>query len=599
MPREKLLDKIITKLCEDTTDTIGYGVSLAITGAGGFGKTAAVTALCHNSAIKDKFPDGVVFIELGPQAIDSSMKLKGLYRLLTDEQCDINVVEQQILQLTSLHCRNLLVVIDDVWHVEDAEPIVKAFGYCTIVLTTRMTDIKQYIPSKQVISVGPMEQSEAISLLTSGEIDISQLSQEDVCLLNELAQDVHLWPLLLSLIRGQLSASTKRHYLSSHEAIENVKAKLRDKGLTAFDKNNFERSCKLAAKSCIEVSLAMLKEPLSDKLKTLLLWTGIGTSLQTAVLQYLWRVADYEARDIVDTLSSYGIVQFTYTLLPPHNKKQNCVEVHAVIGQYIIEEIKSNDVQRLSPFGELDTCRAVKDGLVKLFQASCGVHDTRLLSDIEYLHYRKIEIEFQKLPNYIQQINMCRILDPHTTIIQLKRIQQAIQNSPNIAKSFASLIDYIDNLIADCHKILKSAHISSRILNQKFQHCLVRKNYDALNQIIDSYMQDYSITAVAQQAVVVIKNLIPHCKGELLYNMTVWCEKLQITTNDYHVHTLLITPVIKILTKELLCLVTSLEAGSPYVEQIIEDYKSGKFDEEFDLVRINQHIKLQEIAPKL
>jgi len=50
-----------------------------------------------------------------------------------------------------------------------------------------------------------MELSEAIFLLTSGVNDISQLSQEDVNLLNELAQDVHLWPLLLSLVRGRLS----------------------------------------------------------------------------------------------------------------------------------------------------------------------------------------------------------------------------------------------------------------------------------------------------------------------------------------------------------------------------------------------------------
>ena len=48
-----------------------------------------------------------------------------------------------------------------------------------------------------------MEQREAISLLTFEVIDISQLSQQDVSLFDELAQDVHLWPLLLSLIRGQ------------------------------------------------------------------------------------------------------------------------------------------------------------------------------------------------------------------------------------------------------------------------------------------------------------------------------------------------------------------------------------------------------------
>ena len=61
------------------------------------------------------------------------------------------------------------------------------------------------IPSKQLVVIGPMTQHEAITLLTSGVIDNSQLSQEDVSLFDVLAQDVHLWPLLLSLIRRQLA----------------------------------------------------------------------------------------------------------------------------------------------------------------------------------------------------------------------------------------------------------------------------------------------------------------------------------------------------------------------------------------------------------
>ena len=74
-------------------------------------------------------------------------------------------------------------------------------------------------------------------------------------LLDELAQDVHLWPLLLSLIRGQLSHNLKQYHLSYHNAIQNVQDKLHHKGLTAFDMNNTTKSRKLAVKACIEVTL--------------------------------------------------------------------------------------------------------------------------------------------------------------------------------------------------------------------------------------------------------------------------------------------------------------------------------------------------------
>ena len=124
-----------------------YGTSLTVTGPGGFGKISIVTALHHHPVIKEQFADGVMFIELGPQATDLSMKLSQLYHLLASKYLN--------------NCCNLF---DDVQHVEDAEPIVKAFNRCKIVLTTRMNDVDQYIPTKQVVSVRRSNGAECSSL---------------------------------------------------------------------------------------------------------------------------------------------------------------------------------------------------------------------------------------------------------------------------------------------------------------------------------------------------------------------------------------------------------------------------------------------------
>ena len=140
----------MTKLLQTNIDPNKYETTLTITGAGGFGKTTTVISLCYNLNVKEQFTDGFVFIELGPQATDPSVKLSQLYHLLTGEylkQSDINLAEQEINQLTSDYYRNLLVITDDVWHVEDAEPLVKAFSTSKTILTTRMNDIEQYIPS--------------------------------------------------------------------------------------------------------------------------------------------------------------------------------------------------------------------------------------------------------------------------------------------------------------------------------------------------------------------------------------------------------------------------------------------------------------------
>ena len=147
------MDDIAAKLLQVNNDPNKYETTVTITGAGGFGKTTTVISLCYHPIVHNQFTDGFLLIELGPQATDSSVKLRAIYNLLTDQQCDINVVEQKVNQLTREYYRNLLVIIDDVWHVEDAEPLVKAFSNSKIILTTRMKDIEQFIPSQNSVSI--------------------------------------------------------------------------------------------------------------------------------------------------------------------------------------------------------------------------------------------------------------------------------------------------------------------------------------------------------------------------------------------------------------------------------------------------------------
>ena len=586
-----------SKLCQSTIDSNGYGTSLTVTGAGGFGKTSIVIALCHHAAIKEQFADGVVFIELGPHATDPSMKLSQLYHLLTGEylkQGDINHAEQEIGLLASLYCRNLLVVIDDVWHVEDAEPIVKAFSNCKIVLTTRMNDIEEYIPAKQVVSVGPMEQSEAISLLTCGVIDISQLSQEDASLLDELAQDVHLWPLLLSLIRGQLSHNVKRYCLHCHEAIQNVQTKLHDNGLTAFDKNNIDRSRKYAVKVCIEVSLNLLTKQLTDKLKSLILWTGIGTSLQTAALQDLWAITEHEAKDIVDKLWEYGLVQFSAFKMSPRNDIQSCIEVHAVISQFLIESMNEVEVINLSPVGKLGTAQLIVAGMIRSFWHSYGLQDGVLLPVADFLEYKKAVKEFYFLPTLIKIINMQTVLDPHDIILTLKPIQNVASTVPQIVMFLPSADKQIKSLVDECNNVIKDAHRLSRRLNQDVQKCLTQRNYLTLIKTVEGYSKSYPISAVAKKAAAILNTIQQYCEGHLLHLVTTAYESIQMKTTDYHHFTLLILPNIKLHAKELMQIDSSLLAGSPDVELTYHNLISSQEEEELRKTRL---AKLREVAP--
>ena len=84
--------------------------------------------------------------------------------------------------------------------------------------------------------------------------------------------------------------------MSYHRAIENVQITLHDKAspvLIRIYTSENSRSHRFAVKACIELMSQLLTKPLSDKIKILILWTGIGTSLQTAVLNDLWKCGAY------------------------------------------------------------------------------------------------------------------------------------------------------------------------------------------------------------------------------------------------------------------------------------------------------------------
>ena len=299
--------------------------------------------------------------------------------------------------------------------------------------------------------------------------------------------------LLLSLIRGQLSHNLKQYCLSYHNAIQNVQAKLHHKGLTAFDKNNIDtinKSRKLAVKACIEMTLELLTKPLSDKIRTLILWTGIGTSLQTAVLNNLWNISKQEAVDNVDVLWAYGLVQFTDVTTSPNNITQHCVEVHVVISQYIIDCIDSNEVSALSPFGEkLNTALPVWDGLSLTFQLSYGIRDPSSLTAMDYLKYKLSQTENSVLPFHLKSINMLTVTDPHAIIQTLQQINGDLMNLSNSSNLLSLLGNEINSLISDCKQLLKGAHKMCRKLNQSVERNLYERNYDKLIQTAEGFIK--------------------------------------------------------------------------------------------------------------
>ena len=599
---QNILNAIITKLCNTTSNPDAVKIVFAVTGLEGFGKTTIVTALCHDPRVQKKFTSGFLFIELGPQAADPIIKLNEIYLDLVGEY--ISNVETEIKRLTKDNLHNLLVIIDDIRHIDDAKPIMQAFSNCHIVLTTRSNDIAKSLANpdcENILEVGPMTLDIAVAMITDKLVDLSMISNEDVKLLKQLVQDAHMWPLLLSLIRGQLSHHLK---LNVHlcKAVKIIQDKLHDRGLTAFDKKDVESINKIHSHSvgiCIETTLELLPKEFLDKYITLILFTGIGGFFLKEALQSLWKTSDLEAKNTVSSLSVYGLVLFKNIPMSHYLRNQVVVVyTHSVISQYIFHHIRSDQVATLSPFGLLHTNNSVCEKLVSLFKASYGVQDLSKSTHKEYLTYIMHQIEYVFIPFHLKRITAHILHDPHVILLMLQRIQTVISASVSHIKIITQFSEQFVALDRRCKQALKDTQVLNRNINLKVQHFLFAKDYVGLEKTLEEHCRT-SIGSFAKDCIELINQVMQMCEDSLLENFEFVHQMLETMTPQHHFITMEKLPILKLyvgLHKEI---DNSLKKGSTEIYKMYTYTAYGEFNKKLKAVSSHYQSKLQEIAPNV
>ena len=597
--RQYLFEKIVQAICNETFVPGEECVTVTLAGAGGFGKTSSAEYVCHHKDVDYAFSNGIIFIALSPQPCDPSKVLNEHYCRMTGSDCEyINNVEEKIQEVTKIY-KNILVIIDDVWRVEDAWPIVRAFSYCKILLTTR--NPKLGIPSRHTIAVGPMSLKESVSLMTNGIIEYSELSKDDATVLNKLAQSTHQWPLLLSLIRGQLSHCLKQNNYSFKIAILDVQSNLTNKGLAAFDVKDVkdvkepQNIRQQSVRACIEVSLELLDKldkSLKDKLLSLILYTGIGGSLPSRAVQCLWDVPGETAKKTTSSLESYGLI-YTRSMkqLPPYfQASYQFLTVHSVICEYIMSTVKSETVARLSPFIFLDTDRLIATVEELLFQQS---YEVNRYNKQEFLTYTKQKMEHIILPYYMKDINMHVLHDPHLALLMLHNIQSLL-NEPRYYHLLALFNDEIVTLITECHNALSNAQGLSRKVNLHFQLCFRIMSFD-LMPILKEYLETPFIVSTITKCVKLAENIIMKCDAQLKVVMIEKCKEFQILSKKYHAISIEKLPRIELhidlhknITRAL------LQNNDKAIEELYAHITTGRFEEEVHLVHANYVIKIQD-----
>ena len=326
----------------DITPTIGTTVT--IRGIGGIGKSTIAKALCHDPLIKEYFVDGFLWISLTPPVPNPITMLSEIYQRLTGKCATTNnslLLKSEIKLLASNPSSKLLVILDDVWEAKDAMVFVDVFSNCKTILTTRKKNINAKIPPKMCFDIEPMMIDDSVKVLTLRIIEVETLNATDVSRIEELARDLHCWPLLLNLVHGQLYYHCVEWSDSPQDAILKVQHKLFRTGLTAFDpEDELEISRDNAVRASITASLELLtkhEEIVLFNIASSLI--GFGIYSFKKFLSIGLQMDPKQFDKYTKNLWCHGLISFEDVTIPSVNTKIACIAIHEVIAHYINENM--------------------------------------------------------------------------------------------------------------------------------------------------------------------------------------------------------------------------------------------------------------------
>jgi hypothetical protein len=298
--------------------------TVGVCGAGGFGKTTTVKALCHDQRIREAFDDGIVWVTLGKRPGDLADRVTDLIETLTGARPGFSGLDAAVPRLAeALADRDLLMVLDDAWNHAHLTPFLVGGARCARVITTRTLDALP--PGAVAIDLDAMHPEEGAALVASGLPAATSSS------LAGLATRLGQWPLLLRLANGALRARVARGQ-GLPDALAFVNTALDRRGLTALDAHDAEARHQAVSRT-LAVSLELLTEEERGRYSELAVFPE-GVSVPLDVVARLWsrtgNLAAFDTQDLCDRLARLSLLHLDLA--------RGSVRLHDVLRQYLREQ---------------------------------------------------------------------------------------------------------------------------------------------------------------------------------------------------------------------------------------------------------------------
>ena len=163
--RDTLLQQLKELVCTNSEERI-----ITLTGLPGVGKSALAIALAHDPAIQEHFSDGILWANLGPEPDIPALLHRwcSLLGIATNTLADSDKNDSWQLTLrTTMGMRRMLIIVDNVWQLENALAFLQTKGtYCTFLITTRLVNIALHLGGENALTIPELSQNDGLRLLS-------------------------------------------------------------------------------------------------------------------------------------------------------------------------------------------------------------------------------------------------------------------------------------------------------------------------------------------------------------------------------------------------------------------------------------------------
>ena len=323
-------------LLDETGGTVG--VTTALFGAGGFGKTTAAALACTHPEVAAAFTGGLLWVTVGEDVTPPQLaeKINDLCTQLGAERPNLSDPEQAGYRLGQVleGCQPVLLVVDDVWTAAALRPFLAGGSRCTRLVTTRRATLLPQ--SARLVKVDQMAHQEARELLGHGLTDLPSDIRE------ALLKLTGRWPLLLALVNGALLRAT-RERLEVAVVARAIAERLAGDGPTTLDVRTESRR-ERAVRLTVEASLDLL----NDEERRRYLELGVfadDIDIPRDVVELLWAesggLSPYDTSRLCADLAELSLVH-------SYRGDTGALRLHDVLRAFVRRELGPDAITQLN-----------------------------------------------------------------------------------------------------------------------------------------------------------------------------------------------------------------------------------------------------------